>query len=530
MKKLLIISLALVALYIAADAQKEGLASISQSDLRSYMYFFASDELKGREMNSGTNETAALYLKTNLMRLGLKPLPSTGDYFQKIPLAAKEITEKGTYLKITNKDGNTVFSTDSLVYLIPPAESMEITGNIVFAGYGYNDTITGYNDLKDIDLKGKIVVIMTRNPNMALRGEGNMLFDSEIEEPKMGFVFSRQPAAIIYVYDPASKYPDAYSSGLTDLVAGRPGEKILSLKSQQNNSIPFQLAFITQHSADMLLKTTGLTLKQIQEKIRTGGKPVSIEIPEITATFRTGIKTDDTVSTNVIGMIEGSDDVLKNECVLFTAHFDHEGVNDEGKVFNGADDNASGSMALLEVAQAFMKLKKKPLRSIVFAWINGEEKGLLGSQYYADNPLIKMEQTLVDINLDMVGRSKMVSDTGKFMGYDLTVTQPGEVLVYTAHESSELLNLMSLCSQEAGIKVLDMGKDLPVGSSDHASFMEKGVPALFFNSGIHSDLHTINDDVEKIDFDKMEKVARMIFLLGYKVANQRERIKLEKQD
>ena len=530
MKKLLMVSLAWMVLHIAAEAQKEGLGSISQSDLRSHMYFFASDELQGREMNTGANELAALYLKTNLMRLGIKPLHSTGDYFQKIPLSAKEITKNGTYLRIKDKDGNTVFSTDSLVYLIPPADSMEISGNVVFAGYGYNDTLTGYNDLKDIDLKGKIVIIMTRNPQMALHGEGNTLFDSEIEEPKMGFVFSKQPAAIIYVYDPESKFPDAYKSGLTDLVAGRPGEKIFSLKSQQDNSIPFQLAFITQHSADMILKTTGFTLKQIEEKIRTAGKPVSFEIPEITATFKTGVETDQAVSSNVIGMIEGSDDVLKNECVLFTAHFDHEGVNNEGKVFNGADDNASGSMALLEVAQAFMKLKKKPLRSIVFAWMNGEEKGLLGSQYYADNPLIKMEETLVDINLDMVGRSKMASDTGKFMGYDMTVTQPGEILVYSAHESSELLRLMSLSSQEAGIKVLDMGKDLPVGSSDHASFMAKGVPALFFHSGIHSDLHTINDDVEKIDFDKMEKVSRMIFLLGYKVANQRERIKLEKQD
>ena len=111
--------------------------------------------------------------------------------------------------------------------------------------------------------------------------------------------------------------------------------------------------------------------------------------------------------------------------MIYTAHFDHVGVNKKGEVFNGADDNASGSMALLEVAQAFMNLKKKPLRTIVFAWVNGEEKGLLGSQYYVSNPVLPLEKTLLDINLDMVGRSKMPSDTGKFMGFDVNVSQTG---------------------------------------------------------------------------------------------------------
>ncbi|MCX6254834.1 MAG: M28 family peptidase, partial [Bacteroidia bacterium] len=130
-------------------------------------------------------------------------------------------------------------------------------------------------------------------------------------------------------------------------------------------------------------------------------------------------------------------------------------------------------------------------------------------------------------NLDMVGRSKMPSDTGKFMGFDLTVTQPGEILAYTAHESTELLKMLTSSAQSAGVKVIDMGTDLKVGSSDQASFLAKGIPSFLFISGIHSDLHTIRDDVQKIDFEKMEKVSKMVFLLGYKVANQRERIKLD---
>jgi Zn-dependent M28 family amino/carboxypeptidase len=265
----------------------------------------------------------------------------------------------------------------------------------------------------------------------------------------------------------------------------------------------------------------------MQEKISTTGKATSMELPGIIASLKTGVVTTELFSPNVIGIVEGSDPLLKNECVIYTAHFDHVGVNEKGEVFNGADDDASGSMVLLEVAQAFMNLRKKPLRSIVFVWVNGEEKGLLGSHYYANNPVIPMEKTLLDINLDMVGRSKMPSDTGKIMGFTLTVTQPGEVLAYTAHESSELIKMMLSSAQTAGVKVIDKGKDLEFGSSDHASFLAKGVPAFLFISGIHSDLHSTRDKVDKIDFDKMEEVSKMVFLLGYKVANQRERIKLD---
>ena len=192
-------------------------------------------------------------------------------------------------------------------------------------------------------------------------------------------------------------------------------------------AFPFPIAFITQHSADMLLKSTGHNLEQFENKILSGGNPVSIELDSITASVSANIETSDFQSPNVIGIVEGSDPVLKNECIVYSAHFDHIGVNSKGEVFNGADDNASGSMGLLEIAEAYMNLKKKPLRTVVFAWVNAEEKGLFGSQYYTDNPIIPMENTLVNINLDMIGRSKLSSDTTNIMVYDMDmdITQAG---------------------------------------------------------------------------------------------------------
>lgn len=523
MKKAFLIIFSFLTFFSVTNAQKEGLAAIGQNDLKAYMEFFASDDMAGRETGTIENDISAMFIKTNLMRLNLKPVPETGEYLQKIPLFSTNIDKKESGLKIINAIGETIVSTDSVVAIMPPSKTMEVTGNVVFAGYGYWNKDSGYNDFDGIDIKGKIVMIMTRNPEAVKAGDGKSVFSEKLESAKFSSLIMRNPAAILFVYDPENSFSDAYESGMADMV----GSSSVSLKAKQGGGLPLQVVFITRKTADDLLKTTGFNLAQMQTKIAETGKPVSCEIKDMTATARTAIKTSEISASNVIGIIEGSDPVLKNECIIYTAHFDHTGVNADGEAFNGADDNASGSMALLEIAEAFTSVKKRPLRTIVFAWVNGEEKGLLGSRYYTDNPVFPMEQTVVNINLDMVGRSKMAADTGKFYGFDLDITQPGEINVITAHESSELLAIMHTSAKEAGMKVNDLGATIPYGSSDHASFVAKKVPALCFNSGIHSDLHKTGDDVEKIDFDKMERSSKMCFLIGYKIASQKERLVID---
>jgi hypothetical protein len=522
MRELFFLTLVFLILSTTVRGQKEGLETINKNDLEAYMKFFASDEMKGRETGTAENEIAALYLRTNLMRIGLKPLPETGDYLQQVPLISSEIKSKETYLRINDNNGKTLFTTDSLVYLTELKETMELSGNFVFAGYGYEDSISGYNDLKEVDLKDKIVLIMTGSPQKNSPDRSNSVFDVNLERPKLISLYHHGAKAILLVYEPGGKFSDAYASGLIDLGTGIAGIKNFSLTGHEY-AAPVQVAFITQHAANMLLISSGCNLRQMKEKIIEAGKPVSFELHDITTTFRTYIEKTKLNCNNVIGLVEGSDPVLKDECVIYTAHFDHIGVNQNGEAFNGADDNASGSMALLEVAQAFMNLKKKPMRTIVFAWVNGEEKGLLGSQFYASNPVVPLEKTLLDINLDMVGRSKMPSDTGTFRGFNINLSQQREILLYTDQKGNDILDLIKSTSKEAGIKTINMGKDPLIGSSDFASFMDRGVPAIFFNSGEYPDLHTILDDIEKIDFDKMERVSKMVFLIGYDIANQKKR-------
>ncbi|MEZ4996734.1 MAG: M20/M25/M40 family metallo-hydrolase [Bacteroidales bacterium] len=213
--------------------------------------------------------------------------------------------------------------------------------------------------------------------------------------------------------------------------------------------------------------------------------------------------------------------------MVYSAHYDHAGKADNGDVFNGADDNASGSIGLLETAKAFMSLKKKPLRSIVFLWADGEEKGLIGSDHYVKNPLFPLENTILDINLDMIGRSRTPADTGSFFGMDLNVTDRGEVMLYTRHESTDLMKIISGSAENTGIKVIDMGEDIEAGGSDHESFWAMGIPAIMFHTGIHADLHQKTDDENRIDYDKMEQVIKLVFRIGYQVANQRERLRID---
>jgi Zn-dependent M28 family amino/carboxypeptidase len=459
------------------------------------------------------------------MRLGLKPAPGTEDYFQKIPLVRTRTDKKNTFLKINNNQGENIFLTDSIITLIRPSVSLNYTGKLVFAGYGYTDKDKGYNDLSGVDLKDKIVLMMTGKPDNTV-SDNSEFFNDTVEGLKIMSIIGGGAKAILLVYDPAGKFHDAYDSGLAEMISS----DAVSLKDQKQFSLPAQITFITQNAANALLKTTGSTLKQMRDKIVSTGKPVSAEVQDIIVTVSTSLEKTEFSGSNVVGIVEGSDPVLKKECIIYTAHFDHTGIGANGEINNGADDDASGSMALMEVAEAFMKLKKKPLRTMVFAWVNGEEKGLLGSNYYAGHPLVPLENTLADINLDMVGRSKMAADTGKLYGFEINVTQPGELIVYTAHESSELLDIMYASAKESGLTVKDMGRDIPAGSSDHVSFREKGIPALCFHSGIHADLHGPGDDTDKIDFDKMEKSSKMAFLIGYKVANQKERIAIDNPD
>jgi hypothetical protein len=521
MKNKAIILLVCLQLQAIAFGQKEGLSSITREDLKAHMEFFASDLLQGRETGTEANDLVALYIRTNIMRMGLKP--GSADYFQHIPLVYNRNSMEKSFLKILNADGNEIYSTDSVMLLTTGKRTMTTEGKIVFAGYGYKDQNSAYNDLDGVDLKDKIVLFMSRTPEMIRNGEETASLSFQAEESKIGSLLSSGAKALLLVFDPSHSIQDPYQSVLNEIMRG--GQ--ISARDSSTNFLPLIIAIIKPETANNLLKPGGRSLLQLQEEIIATGKPVSFEVPDISVSLKAAVESHEFDGKNVIGIIEGSDPALKNEFVVYTAHFDHVGKDSNGEVFNGADDNASGSVGLLEIAKAFMSLKKRPLRSILFLWVNGEEKGLIGSDYYVNNPLVPLENTILDINLDMIGRSSTPADTGTFFGMEMNVTDKGEVMMYTRHESSELMPVIYGSAEMTGIEVIDMGEDIEAGGSDHESFWAKGIPAVMFHTGIHSDLHKKTDDENRIDYDKMEQVTKLVFRIGYQVANRRERLKID---
>lgn len=519
-KRLTLLLFFFIFMILNSSGQAEALRYIDQEDLRTYMNFLAGDELQGRETGTQANTSASLYLESNLRKMGLKPPFENGGYLQQFDL--KSIKVLKTALHAYSGNGNNFFSTDSVITIMSGPDVPEVSGELVFAGYGYENSKTGYSDLRDVDLKGRIVLVMTRNPVLAdaSGSESKYVFDEMVEAMKLMSVFMRGPKAVLMVYDPKNGFSDPWESGLANYF----GEtEQASLKDDQVQEAPAGIYFISENTADILLSSTGSSLRQLQDKIDDEKATVSSVIGGIRVTIDILSEKREYTTSNVVGMIEGSDPLLKNECVIYTAHFDHSGISSEGEILNGADDNASGTAGLLEIAEAFQNLKKKPLRSVVFAWVNAEEKGLLGSGYYSDHPVIPMNRTILNINLDMIGRSITPADTGEFFGTRHNVTRPDEIQLYSDNLNKAFRKLVLRSAAETGVSVLDMGRNLEFGSSDHASLSAKGVPWMFFHSGIHADLHAPGDDIEKIDFGKMEKVSKLAFLTGYRIASAKKR-------
>lgn len=214
--------------------------------------------------------------------------------------------------------------------------------------------------------------------------------------------------------------------------------------------------------------------------------------------------------------------------MVLTAHYDHVGVTRNGEINNGADDNGSGTVALLEIAEAFKKLKKKPRRSIVFAWVTAEEKGLIGSEYYTLNPVFPLEKTVANINLDMVGRSAE-NEPEEMTNFGKSLAGPDGFYIINGGKSSELTEISYKISRKLNLVPNEALSEEFIHGSDHFNFHKNGVPVLGVTTGLHDDYHTTADDFDKIDYLKMKRLAGFSFLVAYEIANSKKALKRESE-
>ena len=511
----LIVAAALLAA-LPSYPQKEALKAITLENSEAYMKFLSSDNLEGRRTGSEGNNAAAEFIKAEALKLGLRPLPGQDDLFQQLRYLKIDIVPGESRITLSDSCSGHILSA-GIMPLMPPSDTVSLDGEVVFGGYGYMNSEEKYNDLAGISLKDKIVIIMTRMPE--IKGNGMPAPGTGISEMtevrKLPLIMLQQARAILFVADPA--LGNDISS---DLLSMGSSYQLTPLFRKQIFSYSLNAYAITTETANQMLSGSGLTLKKLQDSIASSRKPASFIIPNLRTHISVNVVKDTVTSNNIIGYIEGSDPILKKEAVIFTAHYDHVGKDASGNIYNGANDNASGSVGLLNIASAFSSLRRKPARSAIFLWTTGEEEGLHGSTYYTENPPYPLEKTVAAINFDMIARSRRDTDVGASLTGEIDITGPDTIKVIHGTESPELVSIATRACEESGIFPIDEGKGTHFSGSDHYPFYRKKIPVLFFFTGLHKDYHKQTDDYEFIDFDKLVRVSKAGFVTGYRVAMQ----------
>jgi hypothetical protein len=526
----LIVSLLLIGIPETSYSQKNipGTNLITSSDLESYLTFLASPLLKGRKNGEQGLDIAQQYVVSEAKLLGLRP--ANGEsYLQTYSVIKTTMNPEKTMIQVIPRGRDTLTFKEPIFQVVPtgPAD-FTIDGDVVFAGYGLKQDKYGYNDFENIHPEGKILMIMMSSP---MNKDGKYVFETANWESFMSIqikltalLFSRAKAAII-VMDPRSG-----NLSLEDQFPGVADEMTssIALKGEKPNNFQFtnmpKIMFVSRIVADAILDGSGSTLDELQKKIDSELKPHSFLIPDIRIRITEAVQSAEESMNNVAAVVKGSDPILKNEYVVFSCHADHVGASAKG-INTGADDNASGCSALLSMAKAFSSLDKKPLRSILFLWFSGEEIGLYGSQAYVNNPLVPLDKTVADLNMDMVGRTKSAADTSA----ENPMTGPNRVFAITDNQSKDLIKIAEDIDKGSDLD-LDYslsGRNHPLqlfSRSDHYNFVKHDIPVLFFTTGLHTDYHTPGDVVGKIDFNKLELVTRSMYQIGYNVANSKTRI------
>ncbi len=497
-----------------AQAEYDPSSGISAEHLREYVNVLASPTMKGRETGTEGNRVAARYIAEQFKKMGLQPAGDKGTYFQEMGYLG-ESWDKATLLV-----NGTAFKQGFQFFAYPHLNSScDMTASeVIFVGFGIDDA--AYSDYKNKDVKNKIVLAYLGEPikrNGKSRVTGSKKPSIWTEDWRKKITAARKNGAIgLLLIDPYAK-TNAQQTQFQYTLFDTP-EKYADEK--------FSHAFITPEVAREIIGDQIKKVVKARKRIEKLGKSTPIVLPcSLKLQLDKGVRKYE--SANVLGIIEGSDSVLKKEYVMVTAHFDHLGEHD-GRIYFGADDNASGSSTVIEIAQVmahYVQTGTRPRRSVVFMLMTGEEKGLLGSKYYVSHPLFPLSQTIADVNIDMVGRVDALHENN-----------PNYIYVIGADRlSTDLHNINEQINKTQGLLTLDYTYNDPDDPnryyfrSDHYNFASHGIPAIFFFNGTHPDYHQPTDTPDKLNYDRMERVGKLAFGTIWELANRSERIKIDKK-
>lgn len=506
-------------------------AEISAAQLKAYLTFIASDEMEGRATPSKGLDITAKFLAMMMERWGVQPAGENGTYFQPIVLQRSQIEAEKSSVLINNQR----FKYGEDFLLSNNAIPGTVSGNCVYVGHGYVIKARNINAYQTtagtIDVKGKIMIVGGGIPGgVSARDLSGKNGEGYLDAAE----YARQNGAKAIIQVP-SYYSLANWKARQQSTLER--KALLPVISAANPPIPEIMVSVPMLGALFAgEKVNGLT---IFSATNANQSTEAFELAK-TLDLTIGGNAERIPTQNVIGVLPGSDPVLKNEYVAIGAHYDHVGNTPQGgcipvnvdSLCNGADDDGSGTTAVLALAEAFAK-GPRPKRSILFIWHCGEEKGLWGSEYFTNNPTVPLNQVITQLNIDMIGRSKKEGDTHP---RNRELSGPNEIYVIGSKMISSELGELSERVNNGFLKLsFNYKYDDPrdpnnfFGRSDHFNYARKGVPIIFYFDGEHEDYHRPSDTVDKIDFQKMEKVARTIYATAWELGNSASRPKVDKK-
>ncbi len=489
---------------------KSALRAIDVEEARNNVYFLAADSLMGRNTPSPGLDLAADFIAAKFKAYGL--LPVNGSYFQEVRLHRVSLGDSNQVV-ITGKDGKQ-YDLPLKKEFIPfeMTANKQVTGEIVFAGYGITAPELAYDDYANLDVTGKIVVVVKDAPRQ-FDPESPFYIKKElivnklsekvrnaIEHGAVGLLIVTNPQNSKILKPSGFPWPSLHKNFPADAIP-------LTLGTTEKKKIP--VVHIGEQAVKLLFGSVE-NFTEIIQKIDSTQTTNSYPISNNQAMMKTSTRTEVLLTKNVVAFWPGTDEKLKDEVVIIGGHYDHLGFRKktsagQDSIYNGADDNASGTAGVMLIARAFAASDKKPRRSLLFMAFTGEEKMLWGSEAYTEQPLFPIEKTVAMLNLDMIGRGHVDS-----------------LYLYGARRSLEMNKIAKKENRQAHFTIIPERSNVLSGS-DHVNFGRKNIPVLFFHSGVHGDYHQVGDHAEKINYEKLCRISQYCFRIAWNLANTNKR-------
>jgi hypothetical protein len=542
-----------------------GAASITPQELKDWLSYIASDELQGRQVYHEGLGLAAAYIADHLKEWGVKPAGDNGTYFQDVKVLGVNTTSRSSVTVSVNGQTRTFKDGEGVTFPKNQGGKQTISGKAAFVGYGLSVPSLNHDDYQGKDVSGKIAIYLGPQGPADFPADQRRLLSArarnaiEIEHavaaigpPAAGFGAGRGGNAPAAAAGDARPQPAQGQRGAgAQPAAGRGGgrggsQNLGDFQTVQrlDNKVPPQIT-ASDEFFEFVFSAAGQPYADIKAKAEKREPLPALNLGDVSITIAVDADYDvvqTRLTRNVVGIVEGSDASLKNTYVLFGAHYDHIGYQEAPRggrggfgnnapggcvgqtrdtpkpgdvINNGADDDGSGTVSLMGIAKAFAT-GPKPKRSVMFVWHAGEEAGLLGSRYMADYPEVPLKDVSAQLNIDMVGRNRCdnpaEANTVYLVGSDRISTE--------LHNLSEDANASLSTPMKLDYEMNDPADPESIYTrSDHYSYASKGIPIIFYTTGLHRDYHYLTDEVGKIEFPKLAHIAQLVYTTGWRVAN-----------